>query len=297
MTRINPIAVALFVLALLPPSVSIRACSFADERSAKPESDWQRLALTDEEFSILTPIQPSMLIHSAGYTLSDGGERVLEQRSYSGYADGFIFVVESYKASRPQRLVKDIDHMFDQLKFIERLKLNGFDGKKYEMGRNNFIGNAYIFVTSQHGYTLTVAAKNPNHPHFGRFVSSFTLGDNKTVAGTINPKREDASVLSGAYSGKTIPPKEVTVRAIVVWKPEPSYTQAARYDQRMGTVVLRAVFTASGEVVVSEIIKRLNDGLTEKAIEAAKNVRFFPAEKDGQPISMTIQLEYNFNLY
>jgi len=297
MTKIISIAVTLFVFGLLPPSINIRASSFADERSCSLGSDWQRLALTDEEFSILTPIQPSMLIHSAGYTLSDGGERVLEQRSYSGYADGFIFVVESYKASRPQRLTKDIDRVFDQLKLIERLKLDGFDGKKYEMGRNNFIGYAYIFVTSKHVYTLTLAARDPNHPHFGPFVSSFTLGDNKTVAGTIRPKREDASVLSGAYSVKPNPPKGATGKAIVVWKPEPSYTQAARYNQRVGTVVLRGVFTAAGEVVVAEIIKPLKDGLTEKAIEAAKNIRFFPAEKDGQPISMPIQLEYSFNLY
>ena len=36
---------------------------------------------------------------------------------------------------------------------------------------------------------------------------------------------------------------------------------------------------------------------TEKAIGAARQIRFVPARKNGQPVSMYMQLEYNFNLY
>jgi len=43
--------------------------------------------------------------------------------------------------------------------------------------------------------------------------------------------------------------------------------------------------------------KELKDGLTEAAITAARNIRFFPAEKDGKPVSQWLMLEYNFNLY
>ncbi len=38
-------------------------------------------------------------------------------------------------------------------------------------------------------------------------------------------------------------------------------------------------------------------GLTERAIAAARQIKFVPATKDGRPVSMYIQLEYNFNLY
>jgi outer membrane biosynthesis protein TonB len=38
-------------------------------------------------------------------------------------------------------------------------------------------------------------------------------------------------------------------------------------------------------------------GLTTRAVRAARQIRFTPAEKDGKPVSMYIQLEYNFNLY
>ena len=90
---------------------------------------------------------------------------------------------------------------------------------------------------------------------------------------------------------------EVTSRARVLDKPEPQYTEAARKNQVTGTVVLRAVFSSSGSVMNISTIRGLPDGLTEKAIAAAKQIRFVPAQKDGHNVSMWMQLEYNFNLY
>jgi len=62
-------------------------------------------------------------------------------------------------------------------------------------------------------------------------------------------------------------------------------------------VIIRAVFSASGQVTNISAISKLPDGLTEKAIGAARQIRFVPATKDGRPVSMWMQLEYNFNLY
>ena len=90
---------------------------------------------------------------------------------------------------------------------------------------------------------------------------------------------------------------EVSSRARVLSKPEPSYTESARKNQITGTVVLRAVFSSSGSVTNISTIRGLPDGLTERAISAAKQIRFTPAMKDGHPVSMWMQLEYNFNLY
>jgi TonB family protein len=90
---------------------------------------------------------------------------------------------------------------------------------------------------------------------------------------------------------------EVGSRARVLEKPEPQYTEAARKNQITGTVVLRAVFSSSGAVTNISTIRGLPDGLTERAIAAAKQIRFVPAQKDGHSVSMWMQLEYNFNLY
>lgn len=91
--------------------------------------------------------------------------------------------------------------------------------------------------------------------------------------------------------------KEVNSKARVLSKPEPQYTEEARKNQITGTVVLRAVFTSGGQVTSIRAVNGLPFGLTERAIAAARQIRFTPATKDGRPVSMYIQLEYNFNLY
>jgi TonB family protein len=91
--------------------------------------------------------------------------------------------------------------------------------------------------------------------------------------------------------------RDVATRARVISKPEPTYTEQARRNQVTGTVVLRVVFSSSGEVTNIQPVQKLSDGLTEKAITAAKQIRFVPATREGRPVSMYMQLEYNFNLY
>jgi TonB family protein len=91
--------------------------------------------------------------------------------------------------------------------------------------------------------------------------------------------------------------KDVTSKARILSKPEPQYTEEARKNQVTGTVVLKAVFSSSGQVTQIRAISGLPNGLTERAIAAARSIKFVPATKDGHPVSMWFQLEYNFNLY
>jgi TonB family protein len=85
------------------------------------------------------------------------------------------------------------------------------------------------------------------------------------------------------------------VRLLV--KPEPRYTEEARHNQITGTVVLRVVFSSTGSVTQITAMQKLPFGLTEQAIAAARAIKFMPATKDGRPVSVFMQLEYNFNLY
>jgi TonB family protein len=101
----------------------------------------------------------------------------------------------------------------------------------------------------------------------------------------------------GTDYGRTFNPRDVSVKARILEKPEPTYTEAARKNQITGTVVIKAIFSSSGQVTNIVAISRLPDGLTEKAIGAARQIRFIPAMKDGHAVSMYVQMEYNFNLY
>jgi TonB family protein len=91
--------------------------------------------------------------------------------------------------------------------------------------------------------------------------------------------------------------KDVTTKAKLISKPEPQYTEEARKNQITGTVVLKVVFASNGTVTNIRTVSGLPHGLTEKAIAAARQIKFTPATKDGHQVSMWMQLEYNFNLY
>ena len=102
---------------------------------------------------------------------------------------------------------------------------------------------------------------------------------------------------SGDDEGRTFSGSEVEQRARLLLKPEPQYTEEARRNQVTGTVMLRVVFASSGDVVQIRAVRSLPFGLTERAIAAARQIRFVPAMKGGHPVSVQMQLEYNFNLY
>jgi len=101
----------------------------------------------------------------------------------------------------------------------------------------------------------------------------------------------------GGVGGQPYRGTEVEQRARVLFKPEPQYTEEARRNQTIGTVVLSAIFSSSGDVVQIRALRTLPFGLTEQAITAARRIRFEPAMKAGHPVSVFMQLEYNFNLY
>jgi len=92
-------------------------------------------------------------------------------------------------------------------------------------------------------------------------------------------------------------PSEVDEKARVISRPEPRYTEEARENLVEGTVVLRAVFSATGEVTIIRLMSGLPYGLNGSAIEAAQQIRFKPAFRDGRAVSQYIQIEYNFSLF
>jgi TonB family protein len=105
---------------------------------------------------------------------------------------------------------------------------------------------------------------------------------------TASPSVDYSRIFSGS---------DVDQKVQVLSKPDPVYTEEARRNQIKGTVVLRAVFSANGEVTNIHAVSGLSDGLTERAIGAAKQIKFVPARKDGHPVSMWMELQYHFNLY
>jgi TonB family protein len=87
------------------------------------------------------------------------------------------------------------------------------------------------------------------------------------------------------------------LRPTITYREKAKYTEEARQMNVQGTVTLSAVFGADGQLRDIRVVRGLPAGLTEKAIEAARNIRFRPAVKNGVPVATRMTLEFNFALY
>jgi TonB family protein len=94
--------------------------------------------------------------------------------------------------------------------------------------------------------------------------------------------------------GRIYQPKEISLRANVTSKPTPDYSAEAIAHNVRGRVVLTAVLCRTGKVTNVQVIESLPYGMTEKAIEAARAIKFEPAERNGRRVSEVFRLEYDF---
>jgi TonB family C-terminal domain len=93
-------------------------------------------------------------------------------------------------------------------------------------------------------------------------------------------------------------PKTFTFsRMAVLDKPNAGYTEAARTNRVEGVVRLMVMFRATGEVGDVTVVAPLPHGLTERAVEAARKIRFTPKMLNGTPMDEQTVVEYNFRLY
>jgi TonB family protein len=94
---------------------------------------------------------------------------------------------------------------------------------------------------------------------------------------------------------KIYEPKEVDQKAKILSRQEPQYTEQARRNHTSGTVILKVVLQASGEIGEIKVMSELPDGLTEECIRVARLVKFEPAVKNGTPVSQYSRFQYFFN--
>jgi len=88
----------------------------------------------------------------------------------------------------------------------------------------------------------------------------------------------------------------VTSSVDILNKPNPVYSTEGRALRIEGDVVLEVVFLASGQLQVTRVLNSLGHGLDEAAIQAAKQMRFRPAKRDGQPIDFPARVRIGFRL-
>jgi TonB family protein len=83
---------------------------------------------------------------------------------------------------------------------------------------------------------------------------------------------------------------------VVLYKPEPEYSELARKARVQGTVCVEAIIDDKGQVRGLRVREGLGYGLDEQALEAVKQWRFRPATRDGKPVSIVGAFYLTFRL-
>jgi TonB family protein len=82
----------------------------------------------------------------------------------------------------------------------------------------------------------------------------------------------------------------------VLQRVQPQYTDEARAAGLQGTVVLQAIIGTTGMAKVLKVVKPMDMGLTESAIDAIQQWKFKPATRNGKEVAVAVNIEINFNL-
>ena len=233
-------------------------------------------------------------------------------RTFGLYSSGVVYVVTSFDNPRESFDKLASSHWSSRwLKSVRDVKLGGFDGREYESVEGPR-AQARVFRAKRHAYIVWAITYGADEPRVARFLDSFALGDNPRGRSIHEPpqslvtspkpeSRESQQPAQPAQAAQAAnaPNKNAGVvrKALIVYKPEPGYTEIARRNNVQGTVKIRAVLASDGRVKNISVVTLLPDGLTELAVNAARHILFLPAEKDGRAASQYVTLEYNFSLY
>ena len=268
----------------------------AQDRGFGPGFSWHRYTVKDEEFSITLPAFPAMATTRTARKID--GQTRLERRLKIVY-DDIQYTIEAFENPKPkQALEQFIDELVLRGEYDPPNKrsrtVDGFQGIQYSTGDKTTALIVQFFATEKHLYRFTVSGAGVLRPEVAQFFSSIKLGkkpDGIEVTDGPGASFEIPSTGETIYRGK-----DVDVKARLLKFPQPQYTEDARKNGISGVVVLKAVFAKNGEVQYIRVVAGLPYGLSEQAIIAARQIKFTPAMKGGKPVSMWMQLEYNFNL-
>lgn len=266
---------------------------------AAQETMWKRYTVKGEEFSVNLPALPALTTDHQPKTPES---RETWSRRLGVYADGVVYTIYSLDDGNPRKAMKNgIDGVSGHLRWdansMQDVTHDNFAGKQF-FAIHSLGGTVQVFATDKHYYRFQAVGAPASDPRVQQFFSSLLLGpDLEGIEVTDGPGIPWEPPSGSVNEAQIYTSNLVDRKALLIMKLEPSYTDEARNSKTTGTVVLRAVFSARGTVTDIVTMSALPDGLTERAIESVKKIKFIPAVKDGKYVSTPMQFEFNFALY
>ena len=269
-----------------------------------------RTTARGDEFSILMPSQPAAVVSRLDFSFAPGGQVVDEERVFSAYAGGAVFLVEVLVTSDGRKV---LDEMLASRARGGRarpdvISLGGHEGRQEEVyGKSfgyeeSFYRKIQYFATRRNVYVVSAAAREEGHPAIDEYFSSLKLGamvsgdaEAKGTRPSGQPAAARAAAPAAAEAGQVFKPEEVSRKAVVVWQHDPNvYEEVGRLNGPIFKMKIQVVLAAGGEVTDVKILKGLTQAINEKVVTSVKYMKFIPAEREGRPVSQWHTVEYAF---
>ena len=94
--------------------------------------------------------------------------------------------------------------------------------------------------------------------------------------------------------GSASPGSSGFARPRIIESPQPTYTPEARAAKIQGTVGLHVWVDPDGVARDVKVVRPLDPGLDQKAIEVVGRWKFLPGTKNGKPVRVEALIEVNF---
>lgn len=293
------------------------------------ESFWKTYVGNQEEFIVNAPVGFSLVDYNPEVENSLKG--------YRGKINGQTYAVWTSQDKQKSYFSIFSKFIQDNKSEGVAELIDSFKSKVYNFTDSEGISHKIAFVeTDSRFFIFHTFGGSANTKDFANFFNSIKIKksfsqsenlitslstDNKTENNQTTDKNieksrgqgagsgsgEGSGIGSGQGSGKggeknnenTQPEKNlpVVVPMQILTKPRANYTDMARIYGIQGAVSLRVTFLADGTIGSVSPVSGLPLGLTKSSIEAAKNLTFKPALKDGVPQTVVRTIQYSFTLY
>lgn len=291
------------------------ALSFGQGSGTNVVEGWVRIESPAKDFSFAVP--------STGYLVDneDGAYRILYRdkgRSFNidvekrrDAKETFRFAASWYEGHDPK---------------YKTFQSGDFLGRWYQDFSEKSDNYYYWFqLASSHGlYSVNVRAKSADLDFAKRLVRSIRLNNKRVYDSMIvdppeantlaieslktdevilkalhQPEPKDLQLEKDPADSPSADPEKITYSrgVLVLRRPRALYTDAARRKSISGVVKLKVTLLATGTVGPIKVVTSLDKGLDQRAFEAAKKIKFLPAEIDGKTVDVTVYFEYTFTVY
>jgi protein TonB len=101
----------------------------------------------------------------------------------------------------------------------------------------------------------------------------------------------------GGYGGGVKQVGGGVIGPVVIYQPEPEFSEEARKAKQMGVVTVSIIVDTNGRPQNVHVTRGVGMGLDEKAMEAVRQYRFKPARENGKPVAVYLNVEVNFEIF